>query len=197
MLTGVPNIDFTLLANAVAATNTSFIIADHTAPDDPIIFCNQAFEQLTGYHREEILGKNCRFLQRSDHDQAELAQLREAVRTGRTTTVMLRNYRKDGTLFKNELNISPVHAPDGSITHFIGIQRLVVPNLLSPTEEFHHEWRTPLTIIKTTLQILRQRGLSIEPEFLHKSLDAAVMAINRLERLGHVVTGKPDDKVRL
>ena len=192
MLNSVPNIDLTLLANAVAATNTSFIIADHTAPDDPIIFCNQAFEQLTGYNREEILGRNCRFLQGSDRNQAELIQLREAVHTGSNATVMLRNYRKDGTLFRNELNISPVLAPDGSITHFIGLQRLIVPGLPPHAEEFNHEWRTPLTVIKTTLQILQQKGLTVKPEFLHKSLAAAVDAIDRLENLGHKVTGKTD-----
>jgi PAS domain S-box-containing protein len=184
MSTSSPNIDLTLLAKAVSATNTSFIIADHTAPDDPIIFCNQAFEQLTGYSREEILGKNCRFLQGDDRDQTELERLREAVRSGQSVTVTLRNYRKDGSPFRNELNISPVHGPDSTITHLIGIQRQATSVLPPLEDQFHHEWRTPLTIIKSTLQILRQKGHAIDPDFLNKSLSAAVKAIDRLENLG-------------
>ncbi|GAA4099992.1 PAS domain-containing protein [Mucilaginibacter panaciglaebae] len=184
MSTSSPNIDLTLLANAVAATNTSFIIADHTAPDHPIIFCNEAFEQLTGYPREEVLGKNCRFLQGDDRDQTELERLRDAVRCGQSVTVTLRNYRKDGSPFRNELNISPVHGPDGAITHLIGIQRLAASVLPPLEDQFHHEWRTPLAIIKGTLQILRQKGHTIDPNFLNKSLGAAVKAIDRLENLG-------------
>lgn len=190
MSTRAPNIDLTLLANAVAATNTSFIIADHTVPDDPIIFCNPAFEQLTGYPRKEVLGKNCRFLQGDDRDQTELDRLRDAVRTGQSVTVTLRNYRKDGSPFRNELNISPVHGPDGTITHLIGIQRPAVSVLPPLKDQFHHEWRTPLTIIKSTLQILRQKGHTIDPDFMNQSLSAAVKAIDRLENLGLEVKEK-------
>lgn len=189
MQNGAPNFDLTLLANAVAATNMSFIIADHTLPDDPIIFCNQAFEQLTGYHRKEILGKNCRFLQGNDRDQPELERLRQAVRKGQNVSVILRNYRKDGTPFANELNISAVHAADGTVTHLIGIQRRAEKQL-PPDDQFNHDWRTPLTVIKGTLQILQKRGLDVDPLFLHKSLDAAVRAIGRLETLGRDVAGK-------
>lgn len=190
MQTGAPNFDLTLLANAVAATSMSFIITDHTIHDDPIIFCNQAFEQLTGYHREEILGKNCRFLQGNDRDQPELERLRRAVREGQDVSVVLRNYRKDGTPFANELNISAVHTADGTITHLIGIQKLADAQLSARDDQFNHDWRTPLTVIKGTLQILQKRGLEIDPLFLHKSLDAAVRAIDRLETLGRDVGGK-------
>ena len=101
----------------------SFIIADHTVPDDPIIFCNTAFERLTGYRREEILGHNCRFLQGDDRNQRALDTLRSAIKTGADCSLVLRNYQKDGTPFKNELVISPVRNAADAVTHLIGIQR--------------------------------------------------------------------------
>jgi len=178
-------LNLSLLAEAVEATQASFIIADHTAPDDPIIYCNSAFERLTGYSREEIIGHNCRFLQRGDRNQQGLVQLSAAIKGGYDCTVQLRNYRKDGSLFLNELTISPVRGTDAEVTHLIGVQRNTSesqqPDLL---EEFHHEWRTPLTIIRSTLQLLERRGIAIDPAFLAKSLDAAIRAVNRLEQLG-------------
>nr|AML76305.1 putative LOV domain-containing protein [Blasia sp. BC-2016] len=178
--------DLTLLATAVQATSMSFIITDHTSTDHPIIFCNDAFERMTGYSREEILGHNCRFLQRDDRDQPALDIIRKALRHGEDLTITLRNYRKDGSAFRNELVLSPVQDEDGKVTHFIGIQRdlTVVPPQHDLADQFYHEWRTPLTVIKSTLQILQQRGMSLEPEFLNKSLKAAIAAIDRLASLG-------------
>ncbi|OOQ56609.1 PAS domain-containing protein [Mucilaginibacter pedocola] len=188
MFTG--DTELALLAGAVAATNTSFIITDHTVADDPIIFCNAAFERLTGYGREEILGRNCRFLQRHDQEQPELEALRQALREKREVTVILRNYRKDGTPFRNELSISPVRLQeDEKVTHMIGIQRAAAPSPVKAPEEFHHEWRTPLTVIKGTLQLLQQKGMAVDPVFFEKSLLAAVRAIEKLESLGRGITG--------
>jgi len=179
-------LDPSLLAEAVEATQASFIIADHTAPDDPIIYCNTAFERLTGYSREEILGHNCRFLQRDDQDQPVLKQLSAAITGGYDCTMQLRNYRKDGSFFLNELTIFPVRDADGIITHLIGVQRNISDaQQLNLSEEFHHEWRTPLTIIRSTLQLLERRGITIDPAFLAKSLNAAIRAVKRLEQLGH------------
>lgn len=178
--------DLPLIAAAVDATNISFIISDHTAEDDPIIFCNNAFERLTGYSRQEILGRNCRFLQGKERGQPGLETLRHALQEGKNCTLVLRNYRKDGRPFDNELVVSPVKSADGSVTHFIGIQRDIRQAAPQPKlpETFHHEWRTPLTIIKSTLQILQQRGLTLDPEFLNRSLETAIRAIDRLESLG-------------
>ncbi|NJO20250.1 MAG: PAS domain S-box protein, partial [Spirulinaceae cyanobacterium RM2_2_10] len=106
---------------AIEASSVGIVIADATRPDMPLIFVNPAFEAITGYPPAEVLGYNCRFLQGKQTDQAELDRLRAAIRAGKDCTVTLRNYRKDGTLFWNELSISPIY--DGEqLTHFVGVQ---------------------------------------------------------------------------
>lgn len=176
--------DLGLISNAVNASNTSMIIADRTVEDDPIIFCNAAFEKLTGYKREEILGKNCRFLQRNDCDERSMHTLRTSLKEGTACTVILKNYRKDGSTFMNELDISAVRSPEGNITHLIGIQREVgaLQGRFQP-EHMHHDLHSPLTVIKATLEILNVHGINIDPEFLHTSLESAIKAIKRIEDL--------------
>lgn len=110
-----------LQARAMEASVDGIVIADATAPDMPIVYCNSAFEYMTGYRSEEVLGRNCRFLQGEDLNQPALNEIRSAQRTGCATTALLRNYRKDGVLFWNKLSISPVHDENGRLTHFIGI----------------------------------------------------------------------------
>lgn len=112
---------FRLLNKAVEASNSAITIADVLQPDEPLVYVNPAFEQITGYTSEEILGQNCRFLQREDRDQPGIQEIREALRTGEPCTVTLRNYRKDGTLFWNELRLTPMHDATGTISHFVGV----------------------------------------------------------------------------
>lgn len=104
-------------------TPESLTLVDALQPDLPIIYANPAFEALTGYSITEIIGKNCRFLQGTDHDQQELATLRAALQAGEACVVTLRNYRKDGSLFWNELHITPIRDPHGQVTHFLGAQK--------------------------------------------------------------------------
>ncbi len=111
-----------LLERAIASSADGVIIADPTQPDNPIIYVNPAFEQLTGYSKEEVLGRNLRFLQGDDVDQPGLTELRAALREGRECRAVLRNYRKDGSLFWNELHVSPVRDTTGRLTHFVGTQ---------------------------------------------------------------------------
>jgi PAS domain S-box-containing protein len=118
-----------LLERAVTASTNSIVISDPNQPDDPIVYVNPAFERTTGYAAEEVLGRNCRFLQREDRDQPALGELRTAVREGRHCTVVLRNYRKDGTLFWNELSIYPVRDEDGRLTNFVGVQNDVTERI--------------------------------------------------------------------
>lgn len=113
---------FRLYDRALGATSSGIAIADATAPDRPLIYCNPAFERISGYDRSEIIGRNCRFLQGPDTDPAALAEIRAALREERDCQVILKNYRKGGIPFWNELIISPVRDTQGRLTHFIGVQ---------------------------------------------------------------------------
>jgi len=106
---------------AMEETLNGIVIADATAPDYPLIYYNPAFERLTGYTKDEILGHNCRFLQGPDSDETVRAQIRRALREQRHCQVIIKNYRKDGTPFWNELAIAPVRDESGQLTHFIGV----------------------------------------------------------------------------
>jgi PAS domain S-box-containing protein len=112
-----------LRERALAATSNGIMIADARIAYNPIIYVNPAFEQITGYSATDVIGQNCRFLQRTDTQQPALNELRSSIQTGTSCKVVLRNYRKDGTLFWNELSISPIHDDNGELSHFIGIQR--------------------------------------------------------------------------
>ena len=111
-----------LLGRFIAASSTGILITDPSLPDNPIIYVNPAFERTTGYLMEEAIGRNGRFLQGEDRDQPSLGELRAAIREGRGCRVVLRNYRKDGSLFWNELYVSPVHDEEGRLTNFVGVQ---------------------------------------------------------------------------
>ncbi|MEH2284971.1 MAG: PAS domain S-box protein [Nostoc sp.] len=113
----------TLRERALAATSNGIIIADARLPYNPVIYVNSAFEQITGYSATDVIGQNCRFLQRTDTQQPALNELRSSIQAETSCKVVLRNYRKDGTLFWNELSISPIHDQNGKLSHFIGIQR--------------------------------------------------------------------------
>ena len=84
---------------AVAASSNGITISDSNLPDNPLTYVNRSFELMTGYSSEEVLGRNCRFLQGTDSDQSALLEIRTALQAGRDCEVLLRNYRKDGTLF--------------------------------------------------------------------------------------------------
>lgn len=114
--------DFELLTVALDASISGIIITDNQQPDNPIIYCNKAFESMTGYARKEVIGHNCRFLQQEDRDQQVRHTLRQAIERGETCVVEIRNYKKDGTLFWNELYMSPIKNNSGKVTYFIGVQ---------------------------------------------------------------------------
>ena len=110
-----------LLYQAIAATNNSIVITDATASDYPIIYVNPGFEIMTGYSLQEVTGKNCRFLQGSDDQQPELEQIRDCLQKGESCHVTLRNYRKDGSLFWNEMSLSPIKDESGNILYYLGV----------------------------------------------------------------------------
>lgn len=112
-----------LLERAIAASSNGIVITDATDSNHPLVYANPGFERITGYSVEEVMGQNCRFLQGTDREQPALTQLRTALQEERECRVVLRNYRKDGSLFWNEFSISPVRNGAGILTHYIGVHR--------------------------------------------------------------------------
>jgi len=97
-------------------------LSDPDEEDNPIVYANEAFELITGYSREETLGRNCRFLQGEDRDQESLEKVRSAIKDKESVTVTIRNYRKDGEMFYNRFTIRPLFDRDGRLIYFLGLQ---------------------------------------------------------------------------
>lgn len=135
---------------AIEASSVGIIITDALQPNYPILYANPAFVKITGYALEELLGKNPRILQGPDTDPEAIETIRQAIKEGRDCHLTLKNYRKDGTPFWNELLISPVRDESGKLTHFVGIQTDVTE--LRRVEEQRHE-----------MEIARQIQLSLLP----------------------------------
>jgi PAS domain S-box-containing protein len=97
-------------------------ITDPDRPDNPIVYVNDAFERITGYRSADVLGRNCRFLQGADTDPEAVATLQSGIEAGEPVTVELRNYRKDGEPFWNEVTVAPVSNDAGEVTNYVGFQ---------------------------------------------------------------------------
>jgi PAS domain S-box-containing protein len=124
-------------SKALEATHNSVVITDSLKKNNPIIYVNKAFEKLTGYSASEVLNKNCRFLQKDDNDQKGILILNKAMAAGKKCQVEVRNYRKDGTLFWNEVTISPIRNQEGELTHFVRIQNDIT-NRKKTEQEIRH-----------------------------------------------------------
>jgi PAS domain S-box-containing protein len=109
-------------------------LSDPDQPDNPIVYANAAFEMITGYEQDEIIGRNCRFLQGNDREQPEIERIREALRTHEPVTVTLRNYRKDGTLFYNRFSIRPLFDRAGRLIYYLGVQYDVTEQIRAQEE---------------------------------------------------------------
>lgn len=118
----LPDAARTLEQRALDATANGVTIADMRDPDQPLTYVNAAFERLSGYRADEVLGRNCRLLQGPETDPASIAEMARAIHDGRDCWVSLVNYRRDGTPWWNEIHLAPVHDDSGSLTHYIGVQ---------------------------------------------------------------------------
>lgn len=117
-----PGVIPTVLTEMLDHCDTGITLADPDEPDMPIVYANAVFERLTGYGQEETIGRNCRFLQGNDTDQAEIDELRRAIAAEEAVTVTLRNYHRDGTLFHNRLSLTPLRDPRGVLVYYLGVQ---------------------------------------------------------------------------
>lgn len=112
----------TVLTQILDTCVNGVTLSDPDLPDNPIVYANSVFERMTGYSQEEILGRNCRFLQGEDRDQHGLDAIRQALREHRPIEVTLRNYRKDGSIFHNRLSIQPLRDASGRLIYYLGVQ---------------------------------------------------------------------------
>jgi PAS domain S-box-containing protein len=161
-----------LLANEPNCCQTIFnsvsngiTVCDATHYDHPLIYMNPAFEEMTGYSPDEVLGQNCRFMQGSDTDQTALVTLHDAIRDSSSTRVLLRNYRKDGTLFWNQLYLSPIFDSAGKLSLFVGIQNDVTARV-----------EADLNLVETTLS-LRESEAQLQAVF--DTMTEGIVVIDR------------------
>nr|AML79174.1 putative LOV domain-containing protein [Schizolaena sp. BC-2016] len=109
------------LKDALSAFQQTFVVADATKPDYPVMYASAGFFKMTGYSSKEVIGRNCRFLQGAGTDPEDVAKIKEALQSGTSYCGRLLNYKKDGTPFWNLLTISPIKDEDGKVLKFIGM----------------------------------------------------------------------------
>jgi diguanylate cyclase (GGDEF)-like protein/PAS domain S-box-containing protein len=117
------DLDPTFFRRLLEMSPEGVVLVDALHPDRPVVFVNPAFEALTGYAAADVIGKNLRMLQGDDREQDARQRVREALERNETCRVLLRNYRKDGRMFWNEMTLSPLRDADGRVTHFAGHHR--------------------------------------------------------------------------
>lgn len=134
-----------LRERALHAASNGIVIARSDGPDNPIEYVNPAFERISGYTAEEAVGRDPRFMAAPGMDAGERTELREAIAARRPVNVVLRNLRKNGELFWNDLNITPVHDEHGTVTHFIGVINDVTAAMQRTAHLEHEVNHDPLT----------------------------------------------------
>jgi PAS domain S-box-containing protein len=178
-----------VLYRAVESTRNGVVVTDPSQPDNPIIYANQSFADMCGFRTDQIIGRNCRFLQRDDRSQAAIDEIRKALRSERAITTILRNYRKDGTLFWNELTISPVFDGSGKLLNYVGVQNDISARKEAErrVSEFYsvisHELRTPLTSIMGALSSIEDGSAGRLTPRMNKLLSIAMANSHRLMNL--------------
>jgi PAS domain S-box-containing protein len=144
-----------LLQLVINASNDGIVVAEQEGDDNILIYANPAFERLTGYASEDILYQDCRFLQAGDRDQPGLTTIREAVKKHLPSRQIIRNYRKDGSAFWNELSITPVFNEGDQLTYYIGIQKNVTEQV--EAQERVKELEAELATLRAELAQLKTR----------------------------------------
>ncbi|TKX57669.1 PAS domain S-box protein [Halorubrum sp. SS7] len=165
-------------------------ITDPEQADNPMVYVNDRFVEMTGYDREESIGVNCRFLQGPDTEEASVQELRDAIDAEEPTSVELLNYRKDGTEFWNRVSIAPISDADGTVTHWVGFQEDITEfkereaalerqndRLDSFASIVSHDLRNPLNVAQGRVQLAREMSDDAE------NLDAALDALERMESI--------------
>ncbi len=117
------------IAEMISSSPTAAVISNPRLPDNPIIACNDAFVELTGYSREEIIGRNCRFLRGPTTEDDKARILREGIWRKQPVMVEILNYKKDGTRFRNAVMVAPIFDADGELEYYLGSQVEIAEDL--------------------------------------------------------------------
>ena len=170
--------------NALASASNGIIIADAKQPHLPIVYCNDAFERITGYTLEAVLGKNCQFLQNDDRDQEEIRIMKNAISKGEGCSVVLRNYKKNGQLFWNDITITPIYNSEKQLTHFIGVQNDVSDKIRE--QHLKDQTRTILELIAQDKPIATICDKIIETAESHfKDCMVSILVLNQEHKTLH------------
>lgn len=167
---------------AIETTRMPMLLTDPHRRDNPVVFANQAFLRMTGYALEEVMGRNCRFLQGPDTDRGTVQEIRDAISRGEQVTVEILNYRRDGASFWNALFISPVLDTDGRLAYFFAsqldvsrrrdaeaalrhAQRMEAVGQL--TGGIAHDFNNLLQVMMNALELLKRDTDVVTPRSLH------------------------------
>ncbi len=148
-----PKLRANLLLQLVENAQDGVVVAEKEGHDTILIYVNPAFERLTGYQSEEILYQDCRFLQGSDTEQASIKIIRSAIDSAKPVRSVLKNYRKDGTVFWNELSVTPYYDEIDEVTYYIGIQKDVTEEVV--LQEALERAQEEIALLKSELKALR------------------------------------------
>jgi PAS domain S-box-containing protein len=123
-----------ILTQILDGSVNGITLSDPDQHDNPVVYANKSFELITGYSKEETVGRNCRFLHDQEKDQPELQAIRDAVKDAKPVEVTLKNFRKNGQLFYNRLSITPLFDNEGKLIYFLGVQYDVTEQILAQQE---------------------------------------------------------------
>jgi PAS domain S-box-containing protein len=182
-----PQLKNNLISKAIDYTRVGVVITDPSLPDNPIIYTNQAFLNLTGYDEEDVIVRNCRFLQGEATNGETVREVRKAIQQKKPISIEIQNYRKDGSMFWNELAIDPVYSKENQKWYFVGIQKdiTVQENYKQLLEEALKE----LTVLSTPIVPIAEK-ISVLPIIGTLTEERYEEMINQVS---HYLTNAKDD----
>jgi len=171
---------------ALASANNSIIIVDLIAPNTPIIYCNEAFEKMTGYTNKDVIGKNYKILKSHKDDKKENDILDNAILNGKPCNAELRTHRKDGTIFCSQINIMPLYNKNNTLTHFIGVQSDVTKKAKEAQLKNQTQKILELIAKDKPLKTIIKEIIDITETHI-KDAVASILLLNKEDKILHVL----------